>query len=61
MKCSELFKILRSDDRMAISQKGSHVKMRHPTKKGILIVPNHGSKEMAKGLEKDILKKAGLR
>jgi len=34
--------------------------MIHPTKTTFLVVPNHGSAEVAKGLEKDILKKAGL-
>jgi mRNA interferase HicA len=34
--------------------------MEHTTKEGILVVPNHGSAEVGKGLEKDILKKAGL-
>ncbi|HET8736941.1 MAG TPA: type II toxin-antitoxin system HicA family toxin [Pricia sp.] len=45
----------------AVSQKGSHVKMRHETKKGIIIFPNHGSQEMGKGLEKKILKDAGIK
>ena len=43
-----------------ISQKGSHVKLRHDLKKGIIIFPNHGSQEMGKGLEKKILKDAGI-
>lgn len=34
--------------------------MRHPTKAGILIVPNHGSSEVGKGLEQKIKKDAGM-
>ncbi|HZV70690.1 MAG TPA: type II toxin-antitoxin system HicA family toxin [Saprospiraceae bacterium] len=34
--------------------------MIHPTKAGELIVPFHGSQEIGKGLEKKLLKKAGL-
>ena len=60
MKWSELYKILTKDGWYAVSQKGSHVKMRHETKNGIIIFPNHGSQEMGKGLENKILKDAGL-
>ena len=61
MKCSKLYKILTRDGWYAVSQKGSHVKMKHETKKGIIIFPNHGSQEMGKGLEKKILKDAGIK
>jgi predicted RNA binding protein YcfA (HicA-like mRNA interferase family) len=61
MKCSKLYKILTEDGWYPVSQKGSHVKMLHETKKGIIIFPNHGSQEMGKGLEKKILKDAGIK
>ncbi|MBZ9628798.1 type II toxin-antitoxin system HicA family toxin [Psychroflexus sp. CAK1W] len=61
MKCSKLYKLLTENGWYAVSQKGSHVKMRHKTKKGIIIFPNHGSQEMGKGLEKKILKDAGIK
>jgi predicted RNA binding protein YcfA (HicA-like mRNA interferase family) len=35
--------------------------LRHETKKGIIIFPNHGSQEMGKGMEKKILKDAGIK
>jgi|TARA_A200000113_G_scaffold36478_1_gene29871 predicted RNA binding protein YcfA (HicA-like mRNA interferase family) len=35
--------------------------MRHQTKKGTIIFPNHGSQELGKGLEKRILKDAGIK
>ena len=60
MKSSELLRILRKDGWFEKRQKGSHIIMEHATKEGILIVPSHGSAEVGKGLEKDILKRAGL-
>ena len=60
MKCSELYRMLTKDGWYPISQKGSHVKLRHNTKQGVIIFPNHGSQEMGKGLEKKILKDAGI-
>jgi hypothetical protein len=32
MKCSELYKILRNDGWYPVSQKGSHVKLKHSSK-----------------------------
>ncbi len=61
MKCSQLYRILTKDGWYPVSQKGSHVKMRHETKKGTIIFPNHGSQEMGRGLEKKILKDAGIK
>ena len=60
MKCSKLYQILTKDGWFPVSQKGSHVKMKHDTKKGVIIFPNHGSQEIGKGLEKKILKDAQI-
>ena len=43
-----------------MSTRGSHLKMKHPSKAGVIVFPNHGAKEMGKGLEKKIRKDAGL-
>ncbi len=61
MKCSELYRMLTRDGWYKISQNGSHLKMRHATKKGVIIFPNHGSSEMGKGLERKLLKQAGIK
>jgi predicted RNA binding protein YcfA (HicA-like mRNA interferase family) len=61
MKCSELYKILTKDRWYPVSQKGSHVKLKHNKKPGMIIFPNHGSQEVGKGLERKILKDAGLK
>ncbi|MEJ1242262.1 type II toxin-antitoxin system HicA family toxin [Chryseolinea sp. T2] len=60
MKYKELFKILSEDGWQIVRQSGSHVSMRHPDKDGQLTVPNHGSKEVKKGLLNAILKQAGI-
>ena len=61
MKSSELYRILIKDGWLKVSQSGSHLKLKHQTKSGTLIFPNHGSQEVGKGLEKDLLKKAGIK
>ena len=61
MKSSELYKLLIKNGWYPISQKGSHVKMRHDIKEGTIIFPNHGSQEVGKGLEQKLLKDAGLK
>ncbi len=61
MKCSELYRILVNDGWYPVSQSGSHVKMKHSSKPGTIIFPNHGSQELGKGLELKIRKDAGLR
>jgi predicted RNA binding protein YcfA (HicA-like mRNA interferase family) len=54
MKCSEFLKLLKKDGWFTIGQKGSHIKMKHPTKNGIVIFPNHGSSELGKKLKRVI-------
>jgi predicted RNA binding protein YcfA (HicA-like mRNA interferase family) len=60
MKSSELFKHVKKAGWQVISQEGSHIKMRHPEKEGVLIFPYHGAKEVGKGLESLIKKQAGI-
>jgi len=61
MKCSELYRILINDGWYPVSQKGSHIKMKHDNKPGTLVFPNHGSQEVGKGLEKKLLKDARIK
>jgi len=61
MKCSELLRLLLKDGWVVLSTKGSHLKMKHPQKSGIIIFPDHGSHEMGKGMEKKIRKDARLK
>ncbi|MEN6618299.1 MAG: type II toxin-antitoxin system HicA family toxin [Rikenellaceae bacterium] len=60
MKYSELLRLLKQDKWYVVSQQGSHIKMRHPEKGRTLIVPDHGAKEVGKGLAAKLLRQAGL-
>ncbi|MDA3892615.1 MAG: type II toxin-antitoxin system HicA family toxin [Salinivirgaceae bacterium] len=61
MKCLELYRIRTKDGWYVVSQKGSHVKLKHDKKPGLIIFPNLGSQEVGKGLEKKILKDTGIK
>ncbi|MEY3102816.1 MAG: hypothetical protein RL558_1093, partial [Bacteroidota bacterium] len=59
---SELIRELKAHGWYIKSQRGSHLKLIHDQRPGaMLIVPNHGTKELARGLELRIKKDAGLR
>ena len=61
MKSNELIRLLKKDGWFVVRQSGSHMMMQHPVKRGQIVVPNHGSQEVGKGLEKKIKKDAGLK
>ena len=61
MKCSQALKILKRDGWYMVSQKGSHIKLAHKVKKGIIIFPYHGSSELGKGLAIKLFKQAGIK
>ena len=60
MTSQEMLKFLKKKGFEAISQNGSHVKMRNSDTGKTVIVPYH-SKELKKGMEQAILKQAGLK
>lgn len=60
MKCSEVPRILKADGWYVVSQRGSHLKMKHDNKLGIIIFPDHRTKEMAIGTEIAIFKQAKI-
>ncbi len=61
MKCSELYRLLIKNGWYPVSQKGSHIKLKHDEKSGFIIFPDHGSQEVGKGLKDRILKDAGIK
>lgn len=61
MKYSQLLRLLRQAGWYDVSQNGSHIKMKHPDRTDFIIVLDHGSKEVGKGLERKIKKQAGLK
>jgi mRNA interferase HicA len=60
MKSREFIKELQRHGWYVVRQTGSHLIMRHDLKMDQLTVPYHGSKEMAKGLELKLRKRAGI-
>ncbi len=56
----EMIKYLKSNGFETVSQNGSHVKMRNLETGKQTIIPYH-SKSLKKGLEQEILKRAGLK
>ena len=60
MKIKDLVKKLSDDGWVKKEQKGSHLQLVHPTKKGKITVPVHGG-DIPKGTLHAILKQAGLK
>ena len=60
MKAREIIKLLKNDGWVENSQKGSHLQLEHPVKKGKVTVPVH-SGDIAKSTLNSILKQAGLK
>ena len=59
MTPKQLIKLLKKFGFVKISQNGSHLKLCHPISNKIVIVTMH-NKDLGKGLEKTILKQAGI-
>lgn len=60
MKSSELLRLLKKNGWYEVRQTGSHKVLKHDSNPLTIIYPDHGSKEVGKGLEKKIRKQAGL-
>lgn len=60
MKVKELLKTLHIDGWVRKEQKGSHLQLVHPLKKGKVTVPVHGG-DIPKGTLNAIMKQAGLK
>jgi predicted RNA binding protein YcfA (HicA-like mRNA interferase family) len=61
MKAREVIRLLILDGWKEIRQKGSHRIFEHPTKPGLIVVPDHAGVDLKTGTLNDILKKAGLK
>ena len=60
MKVRHVLKRLREDGWIVARQPGSHRVLRHPVKKGIVVVAGHPSKDLAPGTLNSIWKQAEL-
>ena len=61
MKALELEKWIKTMGWYFIRQTGSHKIYKHEIIKGIIVIPFHGTKDLPKGTEISILKKAGIK
>jgi len=60
MTAKECIKLLAADGWFEVSQSGSHKKLRHNSKPGVVVVPMHDN-DLATGTLAKILKTAGLK
>ncbi len=62
MKIREILKLLHKDGWRAVENRtrGSHIQLKHPSKKGKVTVPDH-SGDIPPGTLNSILKQAGLK
>ena len=60
MKVNEMIRLIEKDGWQCVRQAGSHRIYRHLLKQGIVIIPDHGSKELKKGTEMSMRRKAGI-
>ncbi|MEO8720225.1 MAG: type II toxin-antitoxin system HicA family toxin [Ginsengibacter sp.] len=61
MKAKEVIKLIQKDGWFFERQTGSHKIFKHPTKRGIVVVPEHGKEDIKAGTLNSILKQAGLK
>lgn len=60
MTTKEILKILNEDGWEIKNQEGSHIQLKHKTKKGKVTVPNHKG-DLSRPTANSILKQAGLK
>ena len=61
MNATTLIKLIEKDGWRFERQAGSHKIFKHPVKAGIVVIPEHGKKDIRKGTLGAILKQAGLK
>lgn len=61
MNFKQIEKIIKADGWEFKEAQGSHHHYIHPTKPGKVTIPNHGKKDLSKGVIKSIIKQAGLK
>ena len=57
---ADLMRALRRDGWQPVRQSGSHITLKHPTKRGIVIVPRHANVTIKLKTLATILEQAGL-
>jgi predicted RNA binding protein YcfA (HicA-like mRNA interferase family)/predicted RNase H-like HicB family nuclease len=59
-KVGEIIKLIEGDGWYLVAQRGSHRQYRHPAKPGRVTILGKPSRDLSMGLERSILKQAGL-
>lgn len=60
MKVRDAIKLIEADGWWLVRTRGSHRQYKHATKPGLVTVPGKLSKDLPPGLERSILKQAGM-
>jgi predicted RNA binding protein YcfA (HicA-like mRNA interferase family) len=60
MKIRDVLKRLHEDGWQIVRQEGSHRILKHPSKRGIVVVAGHPSKDIKTGTLQSVWKQAGL-
>jgi predicted RNA binding protein YcfA (HicA-like mRNA interferase family) len=60
LKVREIIRIIEADGWYLTATRGSHRQYKHATKPGRVTIPGKPSKDLPPGLERSILKQAGL-
>ena len=60
MTAKQIEKLVKNNGWYLDRQKGSHKIYKHETISGIVVIPFHGKKDLPKGTEQSILKKAEI-
>jgi predicted RNA binding protein YcfA (HicA-like mRNA interferase family) len=60
LKVGEAIKMIEADGWFLVATRGSHRQYRHPVKPGRVTIAGKPSKDLPPGLERSILKQAGL-
>ena len=60
MRVRDAIKLVEDDGWQLVRTRGSHRQYKHPTKAGLVTIPGRLSKDLPIGLQRSILKQAGL-
>lgn len=60
MRVRDAIKLIEDDGWRLVRTRGSHRQYRHPSKPGLVTVPGKLSKDLPPGLQRSILKQAGM-
>jgi len=61
MTAKQIEKLVKNNGWYLVRQKGSHKIYKNETISGIVVIPFHGKKDLPKGTEQSILKKAEIK